>query len=183
MSLEDTFWSFLNENSGHQVDAFNFAQAELLFAHIAPSERTSWLFWREGLLEWTPLAICEDFPNAHVHAPPPLPTPQNKISYEADRRHARRLERHYQVEITGSGGGTFQTTTLDVSMGGIRLKDVVPVTLGRSFELKLTQPGGKSIKLFCSLLKIPKDSLVSQRVRIVGTNQEGVLRAWLKDPA
>jgi hypothetical protein len=84
----------------------------------------------------------------------------------------------YKVQIF-SQGTAFLTETIDISMGGMQLADVVPDITPNSFSAKITHASGASVTIQC--VKIPSpNGQPSSRVRfMLDGNVESVLRTWI----
>lgn len=195
MSSRSVYWSFLNEENGRQIDGLTFLQAEFIASLISKEDRFSWLIWHEGLPEWRPMEESSELANVAEMpsmASPPKP-PRNvtgkssekepKIKSEVDQRLARRFLKSFGISIKRSDGSTFQTKTVNLSMGGMLLQDDLPKDLPKSFEVTIHRKENQALSVFCTTLRLPAEGRANRRLRIVGTTQEGTLRNWLVDEA
>lgn len=205
MDNKDAYWSFFHELTGRQVDRLTFVQAEFVYDLINPSDYFSWLVWYQGATEWLPLENC-----AELHKGPSIPPRVSmdptatasatatatatakdentnvtstavQKAIDSDKRLTRRFTKAFKAEIQMKDGTVFSTMTVNASMGGMEVKEALPATLGKTFEVTLSRVNGNSLKVFCSIIKLPQGHTATHRLRIIGTNQEGLYRSWLLD--
>ena len=194
---EDIHWSFLHEGSGRQVDGLSLAQATFVYSVIPRSERKFYLVWHQGLPEWERLEDCKYFVEEDPHPAfdfseldtataaesvlksLDLKTAKPQDNFEAEKRGTKRFAKMYKVEIRLADNKVFASRTVDISLGGMQLKDALPLELSKTFEVVLSRMNGTSLKIFCSMIRIPKSTTPTKRLRIIGTNQEGMFRNWL----
>jgi hypothetical protein len=189
----DVFWSFLNEVTHQQADGLSFQQAEFIESIIPTENRGAWLVWHEGLNDWVALDECKEFGGRHNagRMSPPLPPKRDssiensdastRLQMKIDNRLNRRFVKNFAVEIIGQSA-TFQTKTVNLSVGGMKLYEPLPAIVGATFNAVLKRKNGLQLTLFCALLRTPKGvDETNDRIRILGAEKEGVLRSWLMD--
>lgn len=198
MSYKDVYWSFYHEEDGLSEDGLTFGQAQFVYKLIPARDRLGWLVWCEEWTDWLPLDECGMLglreQKMRLPPSPPVVKSKTKLSSESagellsnaetqqmNRRLTRRFVKYYRAEISGDGK-VFQTTTINLSMGGLLLQDPVPPDLGVKVKVRLTRKNGDEVEMFCAVIKTAKGPSLATRLRIVNIEKEGVLRSWLIDP-
>lgn len=101
-----------------------------------------------------------------------------------DRRLNRRyqkMERYQKFKVEfGVPGGVFSTCTIDISIGGMLLEDLVPPDAPALFNARVSRRDGSSIQMFCKIITLP-DGKPTARLKAVNMNHEEILRSWLLD--
>lgn len=107
--------------------------------------------------------------------------PFESVSFVA--RKSQRFNKTYEVTIL-FGGQQFKTQTIDVSVGGLRLKEPLPSWVGLQFKLRIKRPGAKNqIELLAYRLQSKHDSNTKYRVGFLplkNERDEANLETWLK---
>ena len=145
----DAYWSLVNEVTHLQADGLNYQQAEFVVAIIPNDQKENWLVWHEGLANWIPLLESKELTGQKPtgRRAPPLPPQRESQELSAsdaggraqmkiDNRLNRRFVKKFSVEIFGMSG-SFKTTTINVSLGGMRLQDPIPAIVGNKFNVLL----------------------------------------------
>ncbi len=209
MNSESLHWSLFHEGTKVQVDGLTFTQIKGVLKTVDVSQLNQWYAWHEGLSEWKlvqsfPELVGNATPPRHL---PPFP-PKNpgaaaldetdkplvqvfemredgtRVNVQLDKqgfvdlRWNRRFLKSYRVQMAARGLAV-DTQTVDISMGGMLLKDSLPLEFPEAFEANLTHPSGQKLRITC--VKIPPHSGAAwNRVKFSLTAEtELILRTWL----
>lgn len=199
MKSNDVYWSLYNEIKGRQIDGLSFIQVKGISETMDPASVNQWLAWHEGLTDW---ALLETFvelwggngpQRREVPIPPVSPTagrPGQQGSGEedtgelelgvtrvVDQRFNKRFVKNYNVMVN-AGSTVYKTRTVNISLGGMRVHDPIPESLGSKFTITLSRKGGFFIQLKC--VRILGPSGPQTRLRFLDA-EDTDLRAWLLD--
>lgn len=98
-------------------------------------------------------------------------------------RKSQRFKKRYEVTIL-FGGQEFQTHSIDVSIGGLRLEEPLPPWVGLQFKLRMKRPGAKNrVELLAFRLQSKHDGNAKFRVGFLplkDERDEANLEKWLK---
>lgn len=204
---ENLSWSLWSERTSLQIDGLTYTYAWLFIANIPRSDWSLWKVWHDGLTRWSTLDefeqtsefVSEMLKRATIDAQIPgleereLAAREREIlTYELessaenfkidqrgfhDHRKHRRYSQRFSVLID-LGSLPFQTHTLDISMGGMRIALPLPENAPSSFPARLEKADGSTLVVACRLMRVPNSPL--NRIRFVlESDAEAVLRSWL----
>lgn len=206
-TAQESQWSLYNDTTGRQIDGLSFDQARDLCRSIPEAQREQWLAWHEGLADWAAIvSFAKLFASGRKTAatpPTPAPKPAAKVSESSaqtsvrgfelqvddhltieigpektlDHRFNKRFEKCYTVSVNHQGR-TFQSQTLNISLGGMQLKNAVPEGLGMQFTATLTRRDGHSMQMQCA--RLPGPARTVTRLKFIDPDDTN-LRAWLLD--
>ena len=190
-----------------QIDGLTFTQARGFLDSIEPAQQAEWQAWYEGLSEWKPISSFSELDSSVRHpprqAPPHPPKPPSKITGHehfspvleyredasdvaislddkgyTDKRLNRRFLQTYKVQISFQGA-VLSTETLDISLGGMALKQNLPPMMNATFSATLTHTNGTTVKIPCTLI-LEKDGNHQNRVKFhLTADNEPIIRTWL----
>lgn len=208
MESTKLYWCLYNQTTNRQIDGLTFTQARGFLDSLSSEQISEWHAWHEGLADWKSVNEFEELrpevKHPARHAPPrPPPRPASKISGDevfkpvleyrddatrisialdekgySDNRLNRRFLQSYKVQIPFLGA-TITNETVDVSLGGMALRDILPVQMPAAFTATLFHPNGATVKIPCQVI-LEKDGMHVRRCKFVLTNDtEPILRTWL----
>lgn len=194
-SAMSSSWILRNSLRGWTLGGLTAREARLVIATLSSAERILLHVMREGKPEWfrlssafsAPLLLdLKEFP-VPVNLPevPEDHEPEStrvqlagKIKEFRDRKFDR-LFVNVPVEVIASGH-SFQTTTEDLSEGGLRVRDLLPDWIAGYFIVML-RIQSEEIELYCSMVEDQK----KDRFRVEVVSQESDPQyikycAWVK---
>ncbi len=207
MDSKKLYWSLYHTLSSRQIDGLTFTQARGFLDSIGPAQIHEWHAWYEGLSEWKPVSAFEELNPAIAHdarhAPPRPPKPVAKMTGDetfspvleyrddatrisislddkgyVDNRLNRRFLQSYRVQIPFQGA-VLTNETVDISLGGMALRDQLPPQISATFTAVLIHANGATVKIPCTII-LEKDGMHSRRVKFTLSNDtEPILRTWL----
>jgi hypothetical protein len=188
-----------NLDEGWLVANLTESEARAIFAVLSPVARLSIRVWSDGWPTWLPLDAPEC---AFIHVlrlqtqnPPVIqqPTEQTEITQvfvpkaplpevnvvpapTANRRH-RRFDVQIQV-VVQTAGTRFETETLDVSEGGIRLRDPLPEQLAGYCQVVFSPASGPTLSVLASPVEDQRGSRV--HLEFVDTTEQWKFIEWMR---
>lgn len=200
--VKDCYWSLYNVVDDTRVDGLRTAQLKSLMRTIARSSLDEWLVWEEDTPDWKrasevvelligpPPSETTATKTAKVDAPDPTEKipPKNVLLHEtdqdeipqgpvpADERKNPRFLVAFKVFINVEGR-VLTNTTVNVSVGGMKLRHPLPNDLLGSFDVTLIN-GPVELGMRCRALKNHNEKDVT-RLLIEHCNRLDLLRTWL----
>jgi hypothetical protein len=181
-----------------RLDQLSTREVSLLIATLGHSEVQGLWVCHRGWKSWRPLTeVIDNFPRRlnTEHRRTPLPPEHVRTSTvdptdeESTQVHARietpdpiiRKFPRYGIEIPVtilSGANQFKTFTLDVSLGGICLRETIPDWVAGYCSMILHIEGVQDIELLCTVVE---DQRIGQKTRmeLVPSTQLDRLKEWL----
>lgn len=180
MRRREHYWSLFHTTEKNQLNDLRTDQVEAIFAAIPPSQKNEWLIWREGFASWKSFTEFPELLLAlRSHSETPIAPPPAPAIFIA-REPIREIEANSEIfhgdedlsleEHLGSDGRIqprykkkfelrielvdriFTTTTTDVSMNGMQVKDLIPAGTSRYIPVEL-RSGGSTLSLLCSAVR------------------------------
>jgi hypothetical protein len=197
---KEHYWSLFHTTEKNQLNDLRSDQVEAVYAAIPKSQRKEWLIWKEGMPTWKPF---DEFPallmglrnrrDEPVTVPPATPGAReavqviddsvgniNALSLAEDGsgedRAAPRYSKRFEIKAQ-LGDRVFQTTTVDVSMTGMRLKDPIPDGTPKYFNVEI-RSGDKVVPVLCSVIR-GKNGAPNFRLRIDVNDHINLLQSLL----
>lgn len=171
----------------------NKNEAGVLLETLRDSEKASVLVWRTGWTHWRNIRDPEAAPLLHareiqVSAPvlpeledfdpeitavrPLIEKPANFLS----RKHIR-FDASYPVTVV-SGTQDFSTETLDLSEGGLCLKDAVPDWVAGYCSVIITVEDGRTIEVMCSVAE--DQAHAKTRLEMAPSEKQSEYLSWFE---
>lgn len=180
---EKLYWALLRLNHMKQTSGLRFEQAQFIVALIPPDDFDSWMAWYEGLPEWKPLSyfknLIENSDGTPIYAPPIPPAHKDSPSdVQIDMRVSTRFLKEFEVKVLSPFGKAFDTTTVNISPGGMLLASSVPSEIGQNFKCRISTKKGDTLDIFCSIVKT--DS-TRKHIKFIEVSRPRVLLSWLVD--
>ncbi len=202
-------WSFLNQETGQNVDGLDFEQARFVTSMIDHKTRMAWLVWHDGLADWMNLDECDQLigtvtrqrpippippnrPGAKKSNPAPqegemsqiLVTKHESKSEHNDKRVHRRFRKNFQVEIM-TPTGAIKVVTENISHGGMMFQTALPEQVARTFSATIVRSNKARLQVFCKQIRPPRGAPETgcRRVQFLRVEEYELLNAWLLDRA
>ena len=207
MDAKKLYWSLYNLSTQRQIDGLTFTQARGFLDSLEPGQNDEWQAWHEGLSEWKPITHFTELDSKTQHqarqAPPHPPKVAHKITGHenfspvleyredaddtpisledkgyTDNRLNRRFLQTYKVQVPYLGS-VLSTETLDISLGGMSLKQDLPPQMTATFTATLIHTNGAVVKIPCTLI-LERDGNHRNRVKFhLTADNESIIRTWL----
>lgn len=211
-SKSSRFWCLLNSDSNLSLNGLTFNEARAAVNALPLDSRIDWVVWREGWTRWKPLVqvreLLEPLSRTLEVMPPPYESQLDQVESQilhafrddeelvnantatrdlevtdhqfVERVH-KRLRRRFKVHIN-QGTNKFTTHTVDVSVGGLLLEDVLPDWVVGYCQVVLVRKETKqAVEVTCYLVEnqSPKDRRRLQIVALKDRQAEDELEKWL----
>lgn len=193
-------WSLYCVRSQEHVDDLTAKQIKIICSSLPADDRTNWLAWHKGADEWKPIEkFVEFFPSdeavEHKQATPPsnaeAPNFNDRLFEDettmlnlnmadvstSERRTHQRVLREFPVELRFVRG-KMSSKTVDISIGGMKLEDKLPLATHSPFRAVITGPRGMNLEVQCALISNPNEQGGS-RIKILMNPNVSLLRQWL----
>lgn len=180
MFLKSTVWCIVNPVRNWKLEGLSKKELELLVVTLSDLERSTCRVFKKGDSTWKTLSDFSelDFSRSFEHQVdcPELPdnmglrkNPQegaedtSRVLIRSIPVLPREPERHFErfpLETTVKvilGQKTFEATTDNLSLGGIRLKEPLPTWVAGYYAVFLTLPDGVLLELVCSVAEDQKE--------------------------
>lgn len=181
-SAMSSLWILRNPLRGWTLGGLTAREARLVISTLSSAERILLHVMREGKPEWFRLSSAFSAPLLLDLKEFPVPTNLPEVPEDSEPESTRvqlvgkakefrdrkfdRLFMNVPVEVLASGH-TFQTTTEDLSEGGLRVRDLLPDWIAGYFIVVMKAPTDE-FELYCSMVEDQK----KDRFRIEVVSQE-----------
>lgn len=186
-------WCLRNPLTGVSYDGINRDEARGIMLTFSDHERTQWLVWREDWPEWQWLADCEELTSSITRksypTPPPMAViaatkeavktlaPPSKAKKQFIARKAKRYQVRYAIEII-SGGQSFSTYSIDISLGGIQLENPLPDWVAGYCTLIVTDDQGEKLEFVATIVE-NQELTTKTRLEFQSSASLAILEKWL----
>jgi hypothetical protein len=195
MPLEKIY-SLFNEPEMVRIDRLTEEQALVVLKGLSKSAIKEWDVWHVGLKNWLPAGMFLDsYDKEKSQVPLGLSVPDSSHSESSDinksglslkeeaqvwqvqrRKHSRYQSRMIlEVELEGK---IWQTTTVNVSLGGIKLEETLPFPNNTPVNLVLKH-GNSKLHLRCQVINDQANPEDRTRLMIQSCEHLELLRHWI----
>jgi hypothetical protein len=185
-------WAIHCDYHSWTVQDLSKDQAIAVLDTLKDTQKSSVMVWRTGWAGWRNLRDpeCSDLmqPREVKVQAPPVPTDENfdpeitaVRSVAAQNPFMTRKGVRFDVEypvVVVSSNQEFKTQSLDLSEGGLRVKDTLPDWVAGYCSVILHVENGRKIELMCSLAEDQKHS--KTRFEIVPSEKQSEFLDWFQ---
>lgn len=187
---KDGSWSLNCDFHNWTVHDLSTNEARVILETLRDSEKATVLVWKPGWAAWKPLrdAECEELLHTRVVKikAPIIPSVQDYDSeitavrpLKAETPFVTRKFNRFDVDYPAkliSGTQEFETRVLDLSEGGLRIKDPVPDWVAGYTTVVIIVEDGRQLELMCSLAEDQKHA--KTRLEIAPSDKQSDFLAW-----
>lgn len=185
-------WSLCCDFHDWVVHDLSLSEARAILETLRDSEKSTLVVWRTGWPNWRNLRDPDCSPLLNTRtvkiSAPPLPKSEDfdpeitavrslkPVNPFASRKHSR-FEAKFPVTIV-SGSNEFKTETLDLSEGGLRVRDTLPDWVAGYCSAILEIENGRTLEVMCSLAEDQKQG--KSRLEIVASDRAAEFVEWFR---
>jgi hypothetical protein len=188
----DESWSLNCDFHNWTVHDLSTNEARVILETLRDSEKATVLVWKPGWAVWKSLRDGECAELLHTRIvkikAPVIPSVQDfdseitavrpvKAETPFVTRKFNRFEVDYPARVV-SGTQEFATRILDLSEGGLRIKDPVPDWVAGYSTVIITIEDGRDLELMCSLAEDQRH--LKTRLEIVPSENQSEFLAWFR---
>ena len=181
-SLLESIWCLYHRGAQTVIENLNLTQFQAIVSSIKSSDVPLWYFWRPGMAKWENIANVSTLQKPQAGsvrlqkpAPPPDKAPIISDDAPLDLRRSQRYSACIPLEVNFLGY-ILNNETVDISMGGCRLKNALPTRPMKEFEIVLKFSAKNALTLPCK--SVSADETLT-RIYFLPTPQLDVLREYL----
>jgi len=193
---EKHIWFLYNQEEDIMFEGLTFGEARTAISVFNVEQRVYWYAWREGWSEWKSVTSCYELvattnPRRTNFQPPPLPVgiqttkrdkifqKQESIQKEILPRKYVRYKIRYKIELI-CNEKSFISFTQDISLGGIKIEDLIPDWVAGYSTLYLMDVKSRKKLEFMSTVVENQKTGDKFRLELLPSADSKNLKEWLE---